>query len=187
VKPNNNEDENPSSKNNNKQTTEPCNPTNKNAKLSLMDRKFLSGRYFEPPPERDNFIGFRPQFFFLYGSLMDPRQLRKVLRLPETPILQPASIIGWRIMFWSQYPALVFKPNCITRGMVYKVQKKEQVEYLKCYETDVYRVRGTRIRLADGREVSGKTFVWNAGEELLKEGKFDLKDWQMCQLERGCY
>jgi hypothetical protein len=88
---------------------------------------------------------------------------------------------------WGQYPALVFKPNRITYGLVYEVQKEGQVELLKRYETEVHKVRGTKIRLVDGRELSGKPFVWNAGRELLKEGKFDLKDWQMDQLERGCY
>jgi hypothetical protein len=100
MEPTKTEDENPSTNNNNnnnnnnnKPSTGPANASDKIQKLSLINRKFLSGQYFEPPPERDNFIGFRSQYFFLYGSLMDPRQLRKVLRIPETPALQSASIV----------------------------------------------------------------------------------------------
>jgi len=69
-------------------------PINRDQKLSLISRKFLSGRAFVPPPDRDNFLGFRPQYFFFYGSFMDGRQLRKILQLQETPVLQSASIVG---------------------------------------------------------------------------------------------
>jgi hypothetical protein len=83
------------------------------------------------------------------------------------------------------YPALVFKVNNITQGVAYQVQTEEHVERLKYYETDSYRVKGCLIKLADdGTEVPGKTFIWNAGKEELKEGKFSLKDWQMEQLEK---
>lgn len=44
----------------------------KEQKLSPINPKVSSGRVFEPP-DRDNFIGFRPQRFFSYGSLMDAR------------------------------------------------------------------------------------------------------------------
>jgi gamma-glutamylcyclotransferase (GGCT)/AIG2-like uncharacterized protein YtfP len=121
--------------------------------LSSMSRKFLSGRAFEPPQVFDNFTGFSPQYFFLYGSLMDPRQLRKVLHLEETPVLQSASIIGWVIMMWGQYPALVLKVNNVTCGMAYEVQKEAHIEYLMHYEMEVYKVKGCMIKLADRREV----------------------------------
>jgi len=183
MEPNNDENKNPST-NKNRPSAEEADPIDRDQKLSLINRKFLSGRAFEPPPDRDNFLGFRPQYFFFYGSLMDARQLRKILQLQETPVLQSASIVGWDIMLWGQYPALIFKANTITHGMAYEVQKEEHVEYLMRYETDAYRVKGCKIKLADGRELAGKTFIWNAGKELLKEGNFDLKDWQMEQLEK---
>lgn len=103
---------------------------------------------------------------------MDAPQLRKVLQLQETPVLQSASIVGWDTMRWGQYPALIFKVNNIIHGMAYEVQKKEHVESLTRYEPEFYRVKGCMIKLADGREVAGKTFIWNAGKELLREGKF---------------
>lgn len=183
MEPNNDENKKTST-NKNGPSAKEADPTDGDQKLSLINRKFLSGRAFEPPPDRDNFLGFRPQYFFFYGSLMDAGQLRKVLRLQETPVLQSASIVGWDTMLWGQYPALVFKVNNITHGMAYEVQKKEHVEYLTRYETEAYRVKGCMIKLADGRELAGKTFIWNAGRELLKGGNFNLKDWQMEQLEK---
>lgn len=184
MEPNNDENKNPST-NKNRASAKETNLIDRDPRQSLMSRKFQSGRAFEPPPDRDNFIGFRPQYFFFYGSLMDAKQLRKVLQLDETPTLQPASIVGWDIMLWGQYPALVFKANTITHGMAYEVQKEEYVESLMRYETDAYRVKGCKIKLADGRELGGKTFIWNAGKESLKEGTFDLKDWQLEQLENA--
>jgi hypothetical protein len=86
---------------------------------------------------------------------------------------------------WGPYPALVFKPNNITHGLAYEVRTEEDVEKLKYYETDAYRVKGCLIKFGDdGREVPGKTFVWNKGKEELKEGTFSLRDWQMEQLEK---
>jgi gamma-glutamylcyclotransferase (GGCT)/AIG2-like uncharacterized protein YtfP len=143
---------------------------NENDKADLIDgyqKLSLGGRGFEPPPYRDTFLGFRPQYFF-YGSLMDARQLRKVLQLQETPVLQAASIVGWDIMMWGHYPALIFKANNITNGVAYEVQKMKHVEYLMNYETEAYKVKGCMIKLADGRELAGKTFIWNAEKELLK-------------------
>jgi hypothetical protein len=87
-------------------------------------------------------------------------------------------------MLRGHYPSLIFKVNATTYGMAYEVQKEEHVEYLMRYETDAYKVKGCKIKLADGRELAGKTFIWNAGKEALKEGNFDLKDWQMEQLEK---
>jgi gamma-glutamylcyclotransferase (GGCT)/AIG2-like uncharacterized protein YtfP len=128
---------------------------------------------------------------FLYGTLMDPEQLRKVLQLEHTPSLQPATTVNWKIMLWGQYPALVFKPGNITHGMAYEVQKESQMEshldLLKTYETEAYKVQGCVIKFGNGRETMGKTFVYNGDENLLKEGSFDLKDWQMEQLDRKAF
>ncbi|XMA17170.1 hypothetical protein WAI453_009961 [Rhynchosporium graminicola] len=170
----------------NRSSAEEADPNNRNGdqKPSLMVRKFLKGGAFIPPPDRDNYTGFRPTYFFFYGSLMDNSQLRKILQLEDKPVLQPASIVGWETKLWGQYPALTFKANAIAHGMACEVQKEEQVEYLKSYETDVYKVKGCKIKFVDGRELYGKTFVWNAENKLLKEGKFDLKDWQLAQLEK---
>ena len=84
---------------------------------------------------------------------------------------------------WGPYPALVHKPNSIVHGMAYEVQTEQQVEILKHYETENYKLRGSKVKFSDGREVSGKVFVWNSDTALLKEGVFDLKDWQMQQID----
>ncbi|RDW59553.1 hypothetical protein BP6252_12640 [Coleophoma cylindrospora] len=156
-------------------------------KLSLIDRKFLKGEAFVPPSDRDNFVGFRPHYIFLYGTLMDPMQLRKVLQLENTPTFQPATIVGWKIMLWGHYPALVFNPGNVIHGMAYEVQKELHIEYLKYYETEVYKIKGCTIKFNNGTEVPGKTFIYNGDKSLLKEGSFDLKDWQMKQLEKKSF
>jgi gamma-glutamylcyclotransferase (GGCT)/AIG2-like uncharacterized protein YtfP len=154
-------------------------------KPPIVARKFLKADAPVPPSDGDNSVGFRPHHIFLYGTLMDPVQLRKVLQLESTPTLQPATIVGWKIMLWGQYPALVFKPGNIIHGMAYEVQKESHVEYLKFYETEDYKVKGCSIKLANGMEVPGETFIYNGDKNLLKEGSFDFKDWQLEQLERS--
>lgn len=57
------------------------------------------------------------------------------------------------------------------------------MEYLQAYETDNYKPRGCFIYFEDGRKVAGNVFKWNADKSLLKEGVFDLKDWQMEKLD----
>ena len=55
-------------------------------------------------------------------------------------------------MLWDQYPALVFNPGNIVDGMTYEVQKVSHMEYLKYYETEVYKVKGCNIKLVNGKE-----------------------------------
>lgn len=131
----------------------------------------------------DCFEIYQPTYFFLYGSLMDPARLRRVLKLSQNPKFVAANIVGWKIKLWGQYPALITKVNNVIHGMAYMVETSEQVAMLERYETDMYMLRVTSIQLSDGREVSGKMFVWNANESLLKERLFDLRDWQMSQLD----
>lgn len=137
----------------------------------LINRKFLKGETFVPPSDRDNFFGFRPHHIFLYCTLMDPVQLQKVLQLENTPTLQPATIVGWKIMLWGQYPALVFKPGNVIHGMAYEVQKESHMKYLYYYETEAYKVKGCNIKLGNGTEVLGETFIYNGDKNLLKKGR----------------
>ena len=148
-----------------------------------MARSFVKGGALVFPPDRDNFIGFRPHYIFLYGTLMDPEQLQKVLRLKSRPTLQPASIVGWKIRLWGQYPALVNKPGNNIHGKAYNVEKVSHMECLKYYETDAYMIKECNIILDNGTEVPGETFIFNGDKSLLKDGSFDLKDWQIEQLE----
>lgn len=75
----------------------------------------------------------------------------------------------------------------VTHGMACEIRTENQVERLVRYEIEVYRLKESIIKLADGREVGGKSFIWNAEEKLLKERKIDLKDWQMEQLVISSY
>jgi hypothetical protein len=57
------------------------------------------------------------------------------------------------------------------------VETKEQEKLLKCYETDVYRLRGIRIMI-DGEYVIGKTFEWADDPAELTEGTWPLEEWK---------
>ena len=79
-------------------------------------------------------------------------------------------------MVWGQYPSLVFNPGNIIHGLAYEVQKESHMEYPKYYETVAYKVKGCSIKLGNGTEGSGETFIYNEDKNLLKEGSFDLRD-----------
>jgi gamma-glutamylcyclotransferase (GGCT)/AIG2-like uncharacterized protein YtfP len=134
--------------------------------------------------DSDNYYAaFRKEHYFFYGSLMDLSTLVHVLKLRDRPELLPAMITGYTCILWGQYPALVDgPPEASVRGMAYVVQRPSHQKLLELYETDHYKVRHCLINLQDGKEVKGRTFLWNADRGLLKEGTFDLKDRQMNKL-----
>lgn len=147
-----------------------------------MVRKFLQDGYWESDSNLD-YDTFRKQFYFFYGTLMDSSTLAAVLKLQDRPRLFPAKIIGYQCMMWDQYPALLDGPQgAPIYGLAYEVQSREDSERLKVYETDNYKISSCLIEFQDGREVLGSTFKWDADKSLLKEGSFDLKDWQMNKL-----
>ena len=153
--------------------------------LSLMARKFLygGGRAWEPNPNYD-YTAFQKEFYFFYGTLMDMDQLAKVLQLPHRPRSYPAKIVGYSCKLWGPYPALVDNPTgAVVYGVAYEVQSSEEAERLQAYETDSYMPNGCLIKFKDGSQVLGTVFKWNGDESSLREGTFDLKDWQMKKLE----
>ena len=117
---------------------------------------------------------------------MDPATLMKVLHLKERPKLQPARIIGYHCKLWGPYPALLNGPyNGIVHGVVFEVESQADVKLLQAYETNRYRQACCSIQIEDRKDVEGTTFMWReCNAEELREGKFDLKDWQMNRLER---
>lgn len=150
-------------------------------------RKFLSsgGKVWEQDPNYD-YNAFRKEFYFFYGSLMDLSTLAKVLQLLFRPNLYPSQIVGYSCKLWGPYPALVDgPPGAIVYGMAYEVQSSEEADRLQAYETDHYIPRACTIKLQNGMKVGGKVFMWNVDKSLLKEGVFDLKDWQMKNLEES--
>lgn len=131
---------------------------------------------------------FRKQYYFFYGTLMDSITLAKVLQLRNRPQLRPAQLVGYSCMRWGPYPALLDgPPGATVYGMAYEIQSPKEVERLRAYETDNYTIKSCWIDFKDGEELAGSTFVWNADKALLKEGAFDLKDWQMNNLEKSCF
>lgn len=81
-------------------------------------------------------------------------------------------------MIWGQYPALLDRLNdSYVDGMAYVVQTERQQKMLEHYETDVYRVEGIRITI-EGKEVSGKTFMWADDPTELIEGTWSLEAWK---------
>lgn len=124
-----------------------------------------------------------PKWYFFYGTLTDPRTLRRILNLPQDPILRAATVYGHSLALWGQYKALVDGETGETvHGFVYLVQSAEEEAKLERYETSAYGVRHCRMYLEDGEEPStlrGYTFMYAGDAEALKEGRFDRKLWQM--------
>ncbi|KAH9906886.1 hypothetical protein F4778DRAFT_723877 [Xylariomycetidae sp. FL2044] len=155
---------------------------------SAMARKFLSApddEDFQHPNagalltlERREREG--KQSYFFYGSLMDPKTLQKVLGLEERPQLRSGRVYGYYMKMWGPYPALLDgAPGNVVAGMVFDVEGVAKKERLAEYETGNYRENSCYIELEGGTGVHGMTFLWAGDEGELKDGSFDLKDWQM--------
>lgn len=125
----------------------------------------------------------RKEWYFFYGSLMDPKQLQRVLGLKETPRnLQPAKIIGYHIRMRVPYPVLLDgPPGNVVKGIGYEIEGGKNKDKLAAYETAVYREHKCLIQFGE-ESVIGTTFKWAGDVGELKEGSFDLKDWQMARL-----
>ena len=110
---------------------------------------------------------------------MDPRTLQSVLQLEEKPMLTNAMVIGYTIKMWGPYPALLDGDTGeIVHGVVYEVEGSESKDRLEAYETSRYRTKMCSMSTADGRILNGSTFIWDGDVAELKEGTFNLKDWQ---------
>jgi gamma-glutamylcyclotransferase (GGCT)/AIG2-like uncharacterized protein YtfP len=148
-----------------------------------MIRKFMSGKVFEGDPNFD-YEAFRREPYFFYGTLMDPSTLAEVLHLDYRPQLKAAKLVGYSCKLWGPYPALVDgPPGAIVRGVTYEVESPEEKKRLEEYETDQYRTSACLIEFETGEQILGRVFKWNGDNSLLREGSFDLKDWQMKRLE----
>lgn len=161
-----------------------------NKRLPAILRKFIQadGRTWDPAGDAKDFPAwdaFREEPYFFYGTLMDPSVLAEVLKLRDPPTLVPAKIAGYRCKLWGQYPALGDDLNgSVVHGKAYVVQTLSQRKRLEAYETDHYKIAPCQIKTQDGKEIVGSTFVWAGDEAELREGNFDLKDWQMNRLKR---
>ncbi|KAJ5216598.1 uncharacterized protein N7498_003005 [Penicillium cinerascens] len=133
-----------------------------------------------PTAEQD---GFRVEYYFFYGTLMDRTVLASVLQQPHRPEVYTARIRGWQCRMWGDYPTLVHGPDYTVSGVAYEVRSLRDRDRLIVYETDAYSLANCLIEFGHGRSVQGKTFVWNNDTELLRPGTFDLKDWLLKQKE----
>jgi hypothetical protein len=148
-------------------------PSDQKAKRNIMLEKFQA--YVKPSLDQYAYI---PKPFFFYGSLTDPLRLQEVLQLPTPPVLKPARVQSYKIMLWGQYPALVDgSNNSYVDGMAYVVETEQQQKMLEHYETDVYSVEGIRITV-EGKEMSGRTFMWTDDPTELMEGTWSLEEWK---------
>ncbi|ELR09485.1 hypothetical protein VC83_00597 [Pseudogymnoascus destructans] len=69
-------------------------PSKQKGRRNIMLEKFRA----DVEPSLASYTHMQKPFFF-YG-----------FRLPEPPVLEPASVQGYKIMLWGQYPALVNGP-----------------------------------------------------------------------------
>jgi len=160
---------------------------------SLMTRRFMLLDTQEPTPlppyDPEAVKAANPKVYFVYGSLMDPTTLQSVIKAREPPVLRPAKISGYHLRMWGRYPALLDKrPLLIIQGMAFEISEFEDVDSirqrLKDYEGPNYKALQCFVQF-DGNEerVRAITFKWVGDQSELKEGVFDLKDYQMRNLE----
>lgn len=167
-----------------------------NAKPSLMMRKFMAAEANAEEAKADwdrreaailqgeEEKRHSKEWYFFYGSLMDPKQLQQVLGLREPPRdFRPAEIIGYHIRMWGPYPVLLDgPPGNVVKGVAYEIEGGEYKDKLARYETANYREHNCMIQFSAEEDVIGTTFQWAGDESELRDGSFDLKDWQMAHL-----
>jgi gamma-glutamylcyclotransferase (GGCT)/AIG2-like uncharacterized protein YtfP len=139
--------------------------------------------WVEPEQHQETVDVLAPQLgpYFCYGTLMDPSLLSDILGLADKPKLRSAKLVGYSLMLWGQYPALVDdSTEAVVEGMVYDVEHKKHAQRLIEYETQMYRPSLCLIRFTDGEEpaeVTGTTFKYVGNPADLNEGHFDLGLW----------
>lgn len=110
---------------------------------------------------------------FLYGSLMDPFVLRRVLNLTERPRLRPASIVGYHVKMWGPCPALIVADGVtgtVVRGVVYEFKSSKMRDRL-AYKTGNSREHRCLISV-DGRRRTLEAVVVRS--QALAENVLDI-------------
>ena len=130
-------------------------------------------------------------WYFFYGTLRDPATLAEVIigSQGELPKLHPARIDGYETMLWGSRAALVKGVSDVSvRGSAFKIETTTQARRLQGYATDAFKVESCKLRLEDGEGqdsvVDGQTLVWDGPQDELKQGQFDLREFQMSKLEQ---
>lgn len=161
--------------------------------FTAMERKFMQYNAQEttslPTYDPEALKAANPRVYFVYGSLMDPATLQAVTKAREPPKLRPATISGYHLKMWGRYPALLNRrPLLSVHGMAFEIGEFEDVDQirqrLQNYEGPNYRPLGCLVQYeGNGERVRANTFEWVGEQSELKEGVFDLKDYQMRNLE----
>ncbi|KAK6516536.1 hypothetical protein TWF506_006443 [Arthrobotrys conoides] len=133
----------------------------------------------------DSSTDFQPTLLFFYRTLRIPSVLKRILNLPEDPILTPAEITGYKIKLWGPYPALVkcedsaaAEDSCSIAGSAYNVTTQAHLQRLNTYEGANYTLQTIvlhEISPETGEKVAkeGNIYVWNGLPHLLKDGVFN--------------
>jgi len=119
---------------------------------------------------------------------MDPATLQAVIAAREPPVLRPATISGYHLKMWGDYPALLdSRPMLTIHGMAFEINEFEDVDQirqrLQDYEGPNYKPLQCFVQFNGQERVRAITFEWVGDQSELKEGIFDLKDYQMRKLE----
>lgn len=126
---------------------------------------------------------YKPTYYFFYGTLTQPETLSHILDLKEQPVLRPAKLIGYALVDWGQYRALVHgEPGQEVSGRAYLVQSPEDKLKLARYETNAYEAVPCKIQFTDGQSPEhgyGMTFRYAGDDAALKAGRFDRKLWEL--------
>ncbi|KAI5922300.1 hypothetical protein F4810DRAFT_711664 [Camillea tinctor] len=129
-----------------------------------------------PPPR------YHPMVYFFYGTLTQPKVLKRVLELDHEPVMRPAKIVGYSLTKWGDYKALIDgEMGEEVSGMAYEVTSPQHEYQLAYYETNAYDLAPCFIDFTDGQEptrVLGSTFKYAGDAMALKEGRFDRKLWE---------
>ncbi|KAA8644933.1 hypothetical protein EYZ11_009259 [Aspergillus tanneri] len=139
--------------------------------------------YLLQQDERHEFPPDYPVYYFFYGTLSAPSQLKRIIDLPDEPKLRKAEIFGYTIAKWGDYPALINgRQGQVVTGYAYLVRSKEEAQKLSYYETNAYTVADCWIYFRDEeepKEVGGKVFMYAGDAQALLEQRFDRKLWRM--------
>ena len=134
--------------------------------------------------QRDEPVDFPPAFpvyYFFYGTLTAPPQVKRILDLPEEPQLREAEIFGYAVVKWGDYPALInSKQGDVVTGSAYLVRSEEEAQKLSYYETNAYEVADCWVYFKDEKEpkeTGGRVFIYAGDAQALLEQRFDRKLW----------
>lgn len=154
--------------------------SHKQAPIALKVREASEGWGFVSRVEEPVSTPLAGKYFF-YGTLQDPGILSEVLGLNSKPVLEPASVIGYGLKLWGQYPALVDNASSeAVHGSMFEVPNEFAAAKLAYYETNAYRPKPVSIYTRNGPEeviYEGFTFLYAGNPADLSDGAFELDTW----------